>query len=103
MSRQTKIFLFLLAFAIIILPISLTHASNRAYAFDSEQSMDEIVYKQILIQKGDTLTTIAEEYYDHSYGTFSDYVSEISTLNGLKNNDAIHSGNYLIIPVKEVR
>ena len=103
MSRQTKIFLFLLAFAIIILPISLTHASNRAYAFDSEQIEEEIVYKQVLIHKGDTLTTIAEEYYDNSYGSFSEYISEISTLNGLKNNDAIHSGNYLIIPVKEVR
>ena len=55
MSRQTKIFLFLLAFAIIILPISLTHASNRAYAFDSGQSVDKIVYKQILIQKGNTM------------------------------------------------
>ncbi|MDE7298515.1 MAG: LysM peptidoglycan-binding domain-containing protein, partial [Lachnospiraceae bacterium] len=51
----------------------------------------------VCIEPGDSLWSIAQEYYSAECGSFSDYVAEIKRSNGLK-GDTIHTGAYLIVP-----
>ena len=62
-------------------------------------------YTSIEIQKGDTLWGIADEYAESCRMSTTDYVAELKSMNGLK-EDVIHSGQHLTImycvPVTEV-
>ncbi len=61
---------------------------------------DMVSYKyftSILIQPGDTLYSIAQQYADGHYASIYDYVEEICLTNHLL-DDKIYAGNYLIIP-----
>ena len=51
----------------------------------------------VLIEKGDSLWSIASEYYTCECGSMSDYIDEIKRTNGMK-SDAIFEGCYIIIP-----
>lgn len=49
------------------------------------------------IQKGDTLWSIASEFYSDEYDDMNDYIKEIMDSNGMA-SDQIHTGNYIIVP-----
>ncbi len=51
----------------------------------------------IEIQKGDTLWSIASEYFTEEYDDMNDYIEEIMESNGMV-SDQIHSGRYIIVP-----
>ena len=51
----------------------------------------------ITVQYGDTLSSIAEEYYSEEWGSTEEYVKEIMRANRLY-EDKIHAGSSLIIP-----
>ncbi len=51
----------------------------------------------VCIQRGDSLWSLAKEYYSDECGDFRDYLSEIRRTNNLP-NDEITAGNYLLIP-----
>ena len=54
-------------------------------------------FKTIVIENGDTLSSIAEEYAINP-ADYKDYIEEVKNINNLK-NDTIHYGCYLLIPV----
>lgn len=54
-------------------------------------------YKSIVIEKGDTLWTIADQYISEEYSSKPDYIDEVKHMNNLV-SDEIHAGNYLVIP-----
>lgn len=49
------------------------------------------------IQKGDSLWSLAKEYYTDEFSCLSEYIDEIKRMNGLSSN-TIYAGNYLLIP-----
>jgi cell division protein YceG involved in septum cleavage len=51
----------------------------------------------IEIQKGDTLWSIASEFYSDEYDDLNEYIEEIKCSNGMA-SDEIHTGNYIIVP-----
>lgn len=51
----------------------------------------------IEIQKGDTLWSIASDFYSDEYDDMNDYIEEIMYSNGMT-SDEIHTGNYIIVP-----
>lgn len=56
-------------------------------------------YKNICLEEGETLTSIAEIYADEEhYETVDQYIQEVVYMNHLKSADDICSGYYLIIP-----
>lgn len=61
-------------------------------------------YTSVEIERGDTLWTIAKQYMTPEYASVQEYIEEIKTLNHL-GDDAIHSGEYLMIPYfsKEIK
>lgn len=55
-------------------------------------------YTKLTVQSGDTLWNIAEEYIDYEkYESKSDYISEVQSINHLKNDD-IYVGQTLVVP-----
>ncbi len=56
-------------------------------------------YRNIPIEQGDTLSSIARTYADQEhYETTDDYVQEVRLINHLEEEDKIYTGDYLIIP-----
>ena len=60
-------------------------------------------YTSITIDAGDTLWSIAEEYYQSeatssAYTDIRPYIDEIMNINGLSNQHQIKAGNALIVP-----
>ena len=49
-----------------------------------------------MLQEGDTLWGIAEEYMDESYSSIEEYIIELKKINNL-DSDEIHEGSYLMI------
>ncbi|MBE5957930.1 MAG: LysM peptidoglycan-binding domain-containing protein [Lachnospiraceae bacterium] len=54
-------------------------------------------YVSIEIQPGDTLESIAREYYGPGYSNLKNYIKDIKEVNSMV-SDTIYSGGYIIIP-----
>lgn len=59
-------------------------------------------YESVLIEKGDTITTLSSEYRDDEEQTYDGFVSDVCYANDLSDPDTIHEGCYLLIPVYSV-
>lgn len=53
--------------------------------------------ESVRIGKGDSLWSIASEYYTEECGGMKRYINEIKRTNHLS-SDTIHEGNYLLVP-----
>lgn len=89
-----KVFCFLL---LLVLTLSLSSLMSRVVLAEKPIGREKTVIS-ILIQPGDTLWSIANEYYSEEYEDLTSYIDEIKTSNGLS-SDKIHSGNYILIPL----
>lgn len=52
----------------------------------------------VIVERDDTIWTIANRYYTEECGSMKDYIAEIKTCNSLE-NDVIYAGYPLLIPV----
>ncbi len=52
----------------------------------------------VMVEREDTLWSIADKYYTEECGSIRDYIAEIRRCNSLE-NDTIYAGYSLIIPV----
>ena len=74
---------------LILLPAKSASAGNRdnsTYTITSVQ-----------IQTGDTLWSIAKEYYSEEFSSLTCLLIEIKRMNGLS-SDTIYAGNYILVP-----
>ena len=51
----------------------------------------------VLIEEGDTLWSLASEYYTDEFSSVADYLIEIKRMNGIS-SDTLYAGNYILIP-----
>lgn len=51
----------------------------------------------VKIQEGDSLWSLAEEYYSDEFSSVSNYIAEIKRMNGLS-ADTLYAGSYILIP-----
>ncbi len=54
-------------------------------------------YTSIQVEAGDSLWSIAKEYYSPGYHNLQEYMEEVAALNGLSEM-TIHTGEYLTVP-----
>ncbi len=78
-----------IALALLITPIVKASSSNNI--------PKDLQVKSIQIQHGDTLWSIASEYYSNEYTSLATYIDEIKKCNNIS-SDTIHAGNYLLVP-----
>ena len=51
----------------------------------------------VQIEEGDSLWSLATEYYTSEFSTVDAYITEIKRMNGLS-SDTLYAGNYILIP-----
>ncbi len=100
--RELRLRFCKLLLAVVIgfagLMIAQSASDDKAYAADNSMVHSYKYYTQIIVEKGDTLWNIAEEYIDFAhYDSVKDYVKEVCTINHCE-ADNIISGQSLIIP-----
>ncbi len=94
MKNRTLKKSLLLVFGIICIILLVALASVNRVNGQSDRSK---TVKSVCISEGDSLWSIAENFYTEECGDFRDYVSEIRKTNGLK-DDTLFAGNYILVP-----
>lgn len=87
-----------LVIVIVLLYLITLIPSKIVYA--DQTTVSHKTFKSVEIKAGDTLWSIASEYYTKEYKDIRNYIEVIKDCNSLK-SDTIHSGCYLIIPYYE--
>lgn len=98
-QNSKKKMMMLLATVLFITIGSIGFGSSFSDAHESKEEQT-IVYKSILIQSGDTLWDIAQEYKTNDYESTQDYVDELKRLNSLE-ADQIQESKYLTVACYE--
>lgn len=95
-QRRKNVLLFATTFLLVV---ALSFGINAivSNAKSKTEAVEYKYYKSIIIERGDTLSTIASKYMGDNYRTVEEYVAELVKINGLR-DDKIAAGNYLIIP-----
>jgi len=98
-KREMKRHMFMFVLGIIC--VLFLSFSYQAIVSNADESVADVSYKyytSIMIESGDTLWTLAEEYGDDiHYDSVSDYINEVMQINHL-NTEQINAGEYLIVP-----
>lgn len=91
----SKLFLsFLFVVALFIIVIFLV--PERSAAAKNEPTGTYQILS-VEIEAGDSLWSIATEYFTEDFGSVQSYISEIKRMNGLS-SDTLYAGNYLLVP-----
>ncbi len=80
---------------IIIISFGISSFSSNAKA-ETDDTVCKY-YKSIMIEKGDTLWSIASQHMNGGYEDIPSYIGEVMKMNGLR-DDRITEGMYLVIP-----
>lgn len=83
-------------FTIVLFVFLITSFTLKADAKENISISGEKYYKSIIIEKGDTLWSIAEEYKPEHGVSTKKYVNDLKRMNNIS-NDTIHEGNYLTV------
>lgn len=59
-------------------------------------------YTSFKVEDGDTVWSIAKEYYTVDYKDMNEYIYEIKSMNHLSDELTIHEGAYLTIPYYDI-
>ena len=51
----------------------------------------------VQIKEGDSLWSLASQYYTEEYSSLTEYITEIKRMNGLS-SDVLFAGNYILLP-----
>ena len=92
----------LVKFAFVFAAITLFAAGTLSVrSFAGTKGRDEVrtkFYKSIIIEKGDTINSIAAKNISPEYSTRREYIAEVVQLNHISEADKISAGSHLIVP-----
>lgn len=94
--RKRKNHLKYIAFALPCIAVLLIVFSSFADAHNTKEKY----YTSIMVESGDTLWSLANEYSSVEYRDNNAYIKEVRELNHITSDD-IHAGSYLILPYYE--
>ncbi len=99
-ARQKRTILFSIIALILGIVLAFSVLGTNAQATGADQATDPCYkyYKELYVQSGDTLWTIAEQYTDGSVSEVQHYISEIRTINNMHSLETLKAGTYIIVP-----
>lgn len=100
-NAEIRKHIFQLIFAAGIICIAILCANSMISKAGDVREEDIAIkyYKNICVERGETLTSIAKIYADEKhYETLDQYIEEVVYMNHLEDADDICAGYYLIIP-----
>lgn len=98
--KRTRIVnsIFFVKFIIIMLFVFVLFNIVRSVKAAPEKGSEKnLMCTSVKINEGDTLWSLAKEYYTDDYRDLNAYIDEIMLSNNLT-SDTIHEGRYLVIP-----
>lgn len=96
-QRRTLAFTALAMVFGVILAVSVLSTSTLATGTDHASSMYKY-YKEIYVESGDTLWSIAAQHTDGSIVEIRECIDEICSVNDLNSLETLKSGTYIIVP-----
>lgn len=97
-ARQLRRRIFIASITLCLsLAAGMIGCSFLSSAQDEEHIISYKYFASVMVQPGDTLSSIAREYMDEHYDSVDAYVSEVRFTNHLLDDD-ICAGEYLILP-----
>ena len=92
--QRRALFLFTIGIVtFLFLTVGVLHSSA-----GSEQEHKFKYYTSVVIEEGDTLWTIADQYMDNSIQGKIAYINEVKSINHIHDGDRIIAGKMLIVP-----
>ena len=96
-QKRTLAFTVLALVLGVILAISVLSTNTLATGAD-QASTGYKYYKEVYVESGDTLWSIAEEYTDGSLQEIQTLVSEIRSINDMNTLETLKAGTYIVVP-----
>ena len=90
-----KVAFLLLFMAALFLFVLFVMPERSAAAGNGSASSYRII--SVEIEEGDSLWSIATEYYTDEFSSIRDYITEIKRMNNLS-SDMLYAGGYLLVP-----
>jgi len=87
---------FLLLFMVALFLVVLFVLPERSAAADNTAGRTYTI-TSVQIEEGDSLWSLASEYYTEEFSSIANYITEIKRMNGLS-SDMLYAGSYLLIP-----
>lgn len=94
-TRTFVLALLIILFSGILIGGNIVSANAKDTVIPSEQT--ELCYRTILIQEGDTLWDIADDYVEAGMSSKEAYIKQIREINHIY-DDNIYAGSYLVLP-----
>ncbi|MBQ8527741.1 MAG: LysM peptidoglycan-binding domain-containing protein [Lachnospiraceae bacterium] len=98
-ARMKRTLVFIVFALVLGVVLASSLLSTNALATGADQASDSYkYYKEVYVESGDTLWSIAEENTDGSMTEITDCISEICSINNLNRLETLKSGSYIIVP-----
>lgn len=96
-QRRTLAFTGLALILGIVLTFSVLGTS--AQASGADQASDSYkYYKEVYVESGDTLWSIATQYTDGSISEINDCIEQIRSVNSMNKFETLKAGTYIVVP-----
>lgn len=97
--RMHRIQQHIITLFILTLLIAFFLIGNSIITFAGAKSNRDLhkYYTSIQLQKGDSLWSLASEYAPKGIISRKEFISEVCRINGISENNTLHSGDYLVI------
>lgn len=92
--KSNTLILFLIITLCLITIILIIPGRRAAAEF---HSTSQYTISSVLIEEGDSLWSIASDYYSKEFSSMDAYIKEIKRMNRLSSN-TIYTGNYILVP-----
>ncbi len=98
-ARQRRTILFTAVALVLGVVLTFSVLGTSAQATGADQASDSYkYYKEVYVERGDSLWSIAEQYTDGTVSEISDCVNEIRSINSMNKFETLKSGTYIIVP-----
>lgn len=97
-TRQLRRRMFIVSFALCLsLAVGLTGFGFLSNAQDESHTVSYKYFTSVMVQPGDTLSSIARNYMDDHYDSVDAYITEVRLTNHMLDDD-VYAGDFLIVP-----
>ena len=98
-ARQRRTLLFTAIAVILGVALAFSVLGTSAQAIGADQGSDSYkYYKEVYVESGDTLWSIAQEYTDGSVNDINKCISDMRDINDLHPYETLKAGTYIIVP-----